>query len=76
MVRRWCSTDAQRDEEVTYRLVTPEESNPSDGLISTVSPIGRSLMGKEAGDEVVVSIPSGSRRFEIRRLKTLHDEAR
>lgn len=67
--------DAERDEEVTYRLVTPEESDPTAGLISTVSPIGRSLMGKEEGDEVVVSIPSGSRRFEIRRLTTLHDEA-
>jgi len=66
--------DAERDEEVTYRLVTPEESNPPEGLISTMSPIGHSLMGKEAGDEVVVTIPSGSRRFEIRRLKTLHDE--
>src|SRR5712692_203211 len=66
--------DAEREEEVTYRLVTPEESNPPEGLISTVSPIGRSLMGKEEGDEVVVSIPSGSRRFEIRRLQTLHDE--
>src|SRR5229473_4689222 len=44
--------DAERDEEVTYRLVTPEESNPPEGLISTVSPLGRSLMGKEAGDEV------------------------
>src|SRR6202158_5907042 len=60
--------DAEREEEVTYRLVTPEESDPAEGLISTVSPIGRSLMGKEEGDEVVVSIPSGSRRFEIRRL--------
>jgi transcription elongation factor GreA len=68
--------DAQRDEEVTYRLVTPEESDPPAGLISTVSPIGRSLMGKEAGDEVVVTIPSGSRRFEIRRLVTLHDQAK
>ena len=68
--------DAERDEEVTYRLVTPEESDPPEGLISTVSPIGRSLMGKEAGDEVVVTIPSGSRRFEIRRLVTLHDEAK
>src|SRR5499427_10798617 len=66
--------DAEHNEEVTYRLVTPEESNPSEGLISTVSPIGRSLMGKEEGDEVVVSIPSGSRRFEIRRLTTLHDQ--
>ena len=68
--------DAEREEQVTYRLVTPEESDPAAGLISTVSPIGRSLMGKEAGDEVVVTIPSGSRRFEIRRLMTLHDEAK
>jgi transcription elongation factor GreA len=68
--------DAERDEEVTYRLVTPEESNPPEGLISTMSPIGRSLMGKEAGDEVVVTIPSGSRRFEIRRLVTLHDQVK
>ena len=68
--------DAERDEEITYRLVTPEESNPTEGLISTVSPIGRSLMGKEAGDEVEVTIPSGSRRFEIRRLVTLHDQAK
>jgi transcription elongation factor GreA len=68
--------DAERDEEVTYRLVTPEESDPPEGLISTVSPIGRSLMGKEAGDEVVVTIPSGSRRFEIRRLMTLHDQVK
>src|SRR5438132_6638750 len=67
--------DSEREEEVTYRLVTPEESDPAAGLISTVSPIGRSLMGKEAGDEVVVTIPSGSRRFEIRRLTTLHDQA-
>jgi len=68
--------DAEREEEVTYRLVTPEESDPPAGLISTTSPVGKSLMGKEEGDEVVVSTPAGSRRFEIRRLKTLHDEAK
>lgn len=66
--------DSEREEEVTYRLVTPEESDPAAGLISTVSPIGRSLMGKAEGDEVAVTIPSGSRRFEIRRLTTLHDQ--
>src|SRR5207253_9303208 len=51
--------DAERNEEVTYRLVTPEETDPAAGLISTVSPIGRSLMGKEEGDEVVVTIQIG-----------------
>ncbi len=66
--------DAERDEEVTYRLVTPEESDPQNGLISTTSPVGRSLMGKEEGDEVVVRTPAGSRNFEIRRLKTLHEK--
>src|SRR5437588_1054460 len=66
--------DAERDEEVTYRLVTPEETDPSAGLISTVSPVGHSLMGKEEGDEVTVTTPAGSRRFEIKRLTTLHDQ--
>jgi transcription elongation factor GreA len=63
-----------KDETTTYRLVTPEESDPAAGLISTVSPIGQSLMGKEEGDEVRVITPAGMRTFEIQRLKTLHDQ--
>lgn len=66
--------DSEKDEEVTYRLVTPEESDPQQGMISTTSPVGRSLMGKEEGDEVVVRTPAGARTFEIRRLTTLHEE--
>jgi transcription elongation factor GreA len=66
--------DAERDEEVTYRLVTPEESDPQKGFISTTSPVGRSLMGKGEGEEVIVRTPSGARNFEIIRLTTLHDE--
>ncbi len=66
--------DSEREEEVTYRLVTPEESDPQQGLISTTSPVGKSLMGKIEGDEVVVRTPAGARTFEIRRMSTLHDE--
>jgi transcription elongation factor GreA len=66
--------DAEKEEEVTYRLVTPEESDPQQGLISTTSPVGKSLMGKEEGDEVIVRTPAGARNFEIRRMTTLHDE--
>ena len=66
--------DEEREEEVTYRLVTPEESDPPAGLISTTSPIGKSLMGREEGDEVRVVTPNGARSFEIRQLRTLHDE--
>jgi len=68
--------DAEREEEVTYRLVTPEESDPAAGLISTTSPVGRSLMGREEGDEVKVTTPSGTRNFEIKKLTTLHDQAK
>lgn len=66
--------DGERDEEVTYRLVTAEESDPQAGLISTTSPVGRSLMGKEEGDEVLVRTPAGARTFEIRKLTTVHDQ--
>jgi transcription elongation factor GreA len=67
--------DSERGEEVTYRLVTPEESDPQGGLISTMSPVGKSLLGKEEGDEVTVRTPAGARNFEIKRLTTIHDEA-
>jgi len=66
--------DLDRDEEVIYRLVTSEESDPDNGLISTVSPIGQGLMGKEEGDEVKVKTPTGWRTFEIKRLRTIHEK--
>ncbi|MEP6708462.1 MAG: GreA/GreB family elongation factor [Pyrinomonadaceae bacterium] len=68
--------DGEREEEVTYRLVTPEESDPQGGLISTMSPIGKSLMGKKEGDDVTVRTPAGARTFEIRKMTTLHDQAK
>jgi transcription elongation factor GreA len=66
--------DLERDEDITYKLVTSEESDPEKGLISTVSPIGQSLMGKEEGDEVKVKTPTGWRNFEIKQLKTVHEQ--
>lgn len=59
----------------TYQLVMPEDADATRGLISTTSPIGRALMGKEAGDEVKVPTPGGIRTFEIVKLVTIHDEA-
>lgn len=66
--------DIEREEKVHYKLVTSEESDPENGLISTVSPIGQALMGKEEGDEVKVTTPTGFRTFEISRLKTIHEK--
>lgn len=65
--------DIDRGTEVTYRLVTPEESNIEQGLISTSSPIGKSLLNKQEGDEVKVQTPAGARAFEIISLSTIHD---
>lgn len=59
---------------ITYQLVMPEDADPELGLISTASPIGRALVNKEEGDEINVSAPNGSRRFEIIKLVTVHDE--
>ena len=67
--------DLGKNEEMTYKLVTSEEADVSKGLISTTSPIGRGLLGKEVGDVVKIQSPGGVREMEILRLTTLHDEA-
>jgi transcription elongation factor GreA len=65
--------DTKKDEEVTYNLVTSEEAAPADGKISTTSPIGRALLGKEVGDTVKVQSPGGVKELEILKLTTIHD---
>ena len=57
-----------------YELVMPEDANPDKGLISVASPLGRAFSGREAGDDVEVQTPAGSREFEIVKLVTIHDE--
>ena len=65
--------DLDTDKEVTYKLVSSEESNVKEGLISTASPIGQSLMGREEGDEVQIQTPGGIKNYEILRFTTFHD---
>jgi transcription elongation factor GreA len=57
-----------------YQLVMPEDADVEHGLISTASPIGRAMLNKEEGDEVIVTTPAGSRQFELVKLSTIHDE--
>jgi len=57
--------DLDEDIEVTYQLLGPEESDVNKGIISVVSPLGKSILGKEVGDEVKVVTPGGMREFEI-----------
>lgn len=65
--------DVDSEEEVTYQLVTSEESDAGNGLISTSSPIGKSLMGHQEGDEVRIRTPRGLKTYEIVRLQTIYD---
>lgn len=65
--------DLEKEEEVAYKLVMSEDADAAKGLISTSSPIGRALMGKEEGDEVDVQTPGGVKNFEILKLVTIHD---
>ena len=65
--------DNTKDEEIEYKLVTSEETDVTKGLISTTSPIGRSLMGKKEGDTVTVVTPNGNRELEVLKLTTIHD---
>jgi transcription elongation factor GreA len=67
--------DTSKDEKIEYKLVTSEESDVNKGLISTTSPIGRSLIGKQVGDMAMVVTPNGKRELEVLKLTTIHDAA-
>ena len=67
--------DLDTDEEIRYELAVPEMAESGDGLISVASPIGKGLMGRKVGDEVIIRIPSGTKQFEILELSTVHDRA-
>ncbi len=57
----------------SFLLVFPEEVSPEEGKISPGSPIGKSLLGKQEGDEVQISIAGKATLYELTSLKTIHD---
>jgi transcription elongation factor GreA len=57
--------DEETDEEMIYQVVGSEEAEIQRGLLSISAPLGRALIGREAGDSVEVSTPRGTRYFEI-----------
>jgi len=70
------STVHLRDRDGTvliYQLVMPEDADAEKGMISTASPIGRAILNKEAGDEVKVVTPGGTKKFELVKLSTIHE---
>jgi transcription elongation factor GreA len=57
--------DEETDEEITYQLVGELEADIKQGKISIGSPLGRALIGREAGDNAEVTTPNGVRYFEV-----------
>lgn len=66
--------DVDKGTEIEYKIVSSEEADVAKGMISTSSPIGRSLIGKKVGDTAIVQTPSGKKEFEVLKLSTIHDE--
>jgi len=59
----------QTDDEVTYQLLGPYESDPEGGRISVTSPLGQALIGKEEGDEIKAKTPGGIQEYEILEIR-------
>jgi len=54
---------------VEYRLVGPDESNIDKGYISVSSPLGKAILGKETGAEIVLQVPGGKRCYELLEIR-------
>lgn len=52
-------------EDVEYQLVGPEESDIEKGRISVTSPLGKAIIGKKPGEEIVLNAPAGKRVYEL-----------
>lgn len=57
------------DKKITYILVGADEADLDNGLISVSSPIGRALLGKEEGDDVIVKAPGGDHEYEVESVR-------
>ena len=60
--------DLELDEEFTYKIVGSTEANPMEEKISDESPVGKALLGKKVGDEVVVEAPAGEIKIKILKI--------
>ena len=53
------------EKKLEYKLVSEEETNPLEGKISYLSPIGKSVMGKKIGEKIQIETPKGSISYKI-----------
>jgi transcription elongation factor GreA len=65
-----CSVNVELEEgEMDFTIVGSAEADPEKGWISNESPIGKALLGKKAGDEIEVTVPAGTIRYKIKKIK-------
>ncbi len=57
--------DIEYGDECEYRVVGSTEADPQNGKISDESPVGKALLGKKIGDEVIVEAPGGEFKLKI-----------
>jgi len=61
--------DLNSGDEIRYTIVPPREVDPLQGKISSVSPIGRALIGRGEGETIEVAVPAGKLRYQIKRIE-------
>ena len=57
----------------SYFIVFGDSDNFDEGHVTLASPIGRALMGKAVGDNVLLKLPAKTRKLRILELKTIHE---
>jgi transcription elongation factor GreA len=62
-------TDLGTDAGQTFKIVSPNDAKPKEGLISATSPVSKALIGRRVGDEVKITIPAGVRRLRIESIE-------
>jgi len=62
-------TNLNTGEKINYKIVGKDEADLKKKLIYFQSPIGKGLIGKNKNDLIEISIPSGTKSFEIKDVK-------
>ena len=60
--------DYEFEEEVEYHIIGSAEADPEKNKISNESPLGKALLGQEAGQDVIVAAPVGELKFKIKEV--------
>jgi transcription elongation factor GreA len=66
--------DTKSGEKEVYHLVFGDAMEFEEGHVTMASPIGRALLGKGVGDEIVLRLPAMTRKLKVVELQTIHDD--